>query len=200
MAKVKSEATRNIILDAASQVFQLNGYESSTMDAIRDVAQVSKATLYSHFASKAELFIETLLREAEANFNDEMLKLEQNPDNLKNHLTILASNMIRSAYSTNGLAIRRLLIADGRQNNLGKKFYERGPQGAKAFMTSILQKAMNDGYLKQADAEIAECHFRALVEAEFVDILYFGLDIPLTEEWIKAASERAIETFFKIYK
>ncbi|MCU7696958.1 TetR/AcrR family transcriptional regulator [Acinetobacter sp. AYS6] len=200
MAKVKSEVTRNIILDAASQVFQLNGYENSSMDAIRDVAQVSKATLYSHFASKAELFIETLLREAEVGFIDEMLKLEQNPDNLENHLMILASHMIRSAYSKNGLAIRRLLIAEGRHNHLGKKFYERGPQGAKAFMTSILQKAMDEGYLKQANAEIAECHFRALVEAEFMDILYFGLDLPLTEEWIKAANKRAIETFLKIYK
>lgn len=200
MSKVKSEATRQHILDAATQVFQQNGFDGTTMDAIRDASQVSKATLYNYFSSKAELFVEILLRKAEASFNNEMVELENDFAHLKENLQKLTFNMIFNAYSPNGLAIRRLVIADNKHKNLGKMCYERGPKKGKALMISVLQKAMNLGYLKQTDARIAECHLRALVEAEFVEILHFGLEIPLTIEWINSANVRAIETFFKIYQ
>ena len=52
----KDPAKREAILDAAKRLFILHGYEGSSMDAIAAEAGVSKLTLYSHFASKENLF------------------------------------------------------------------------------------------------------------------------------------------------
>ena len=48
--------TRQLILDAAYQVFSEKGYGQATVDDIIAVCGVSKGALYHHFASKQELF------------------------------------------------------------------------------------------------------------------------------------------------
>ncbi|MFC4312485.1 TetR/AcrR family transcriptional regulator [Steroidobacter flavus] len=44
------------ILDAAAAVFLAKGYVDTSMDAVTLAARISKATLYSRYANKAELF------------------------------------------------------------------------------------------------------------------------------------------------
>lgn len=47
---------RELILDGAIKVFTENGFDTSSMDKIADVAGVSKRTIYNHFISKESLF------------------------------------------------------------------------------------------------------------------------------------------------
>lgn len=47
---------RQIILDGAIKVFTENGFDTSSMDKIAEVAGVSKRTIYNHFKSKENLF------------------------------------------------------------------------------------------------------------------------------------------------
>ncbi len=47
---------RKAILEGAVKVFTKNGFESSSMDYIAEVAGVSKRTIYNHFPSKEILF------------------------------------------------------------------------------------------------------------------------------------------------
>lgn len=47
---------RQIILKGAIEVFIENGYDTSSMDRIAEVAGVSKRTIYNHFTSKEILF------------------------------------------------------------------------------------------------------------------------------------------------
>jgi AcrR family transcriptional regulator len=51
------------MLDAAVQVFSVNGYHESSMDAIAAEAQISKPMLYLYYGSKEELFGACLNRE-----------------------------------------------------------------------------------------------------------------------------------------
>ncbi|MBB4125580.1 TetR/AcrR family transcriptional repressor of mexJK operon [Xanthomonas translucens] len=48
------------ILDAARRLFSRNGFDNTNMDAIAACADVSKATVYAHFASKDRLFQATV--------------------------------------------------------------------------------------------------------------------------------------------
>lgn len=52
--------SRNKIIDAAEKVFSKKGYYQTTMQDIADEAKVAKGTLYYHFKSKDELFVELL--------------------------------------------------------------------------------------------------------------------------------------------
>ncbi|MCV7281590.1 TetR/AcrR family transcriptional regulator [Mycolicibacterium flavescens] len=51
------------MLDAAVQIFSVNGYHETSMDAIAAQAQISKPMLYLYYGSKEELFAACLDRE-----------------------------------------------------------------------------------------------------------------------------------------
>ena len=51
------------MLDAAVQMFSVNGYHETSMDAIAAQAEISKPMLYLYYGSKEELFAACLDRE-----------------------------------------------------------------------------------------------------------------------------------------
>jgi AcrR family transcriptional regulator len=51
---------RSELLAAAGRVFRELGYSGASLDAIADAAGFSKGAVYSHFASKADLFLSLL--------------------------------------------------------------------------------------------------------------------------------------------
>jgi AcrR family transcriptional regulator len=72
------------MLDAAVEMFSINGYHETSMDAIAAKAQISKPMLYLYYGSKEELFGACLNREL-ARFIDgvsEDIDLEQSPKDL----------------------------------------------------------------------------------------------------------------------
>jgi TetR/AcrR family transcriptional regulator of autoinduction and epiphytic fitness len=56
MSKPRQSAKRDAILEAATAAFRDEGYETTSMDRIAEVAGVSKRTVYNHFGSKEALF------------------------------------------------------------------------------------------------------------------------------------------------
>jgi AcrR family transcriptional regulator len=72
------------MLDAAVQMFSVNGYHETSMDAIAAKAEISKPMLYLYYGSKEELFGACLNREL-ARFIDgvrEDINLDQSPKHL----------------------------------------------------------------------------------------------------------------------
>src|SRR5262245_66277957 len=55
-ARAISQSKRDAIIDAAAHEFLEQGYGAASMDAIAKRANVSKATIYSHFENKHTLF------------------------------------------------------------------------------------------------------------------------------------------------
>ena len=58
--------TRQLLLDAALQIFARNGFERATIDEIVREAGFSKGAFYVHFESKEDLFWEILRQRIEA--------------------------------------------------------------------------------------------------------------------------------------
>jgi AcrR family transcriptional regulator len=54
-------ARRKSILQAARELFYLNGYQASTIDKIAERAELSKGTIYSYFDSKDELYVSAII-------------------------------------------------------------------------------------------------------------------------------------------
>lgn len=55
--RVRTEAKRDAILEAAAEVFLEAGFEGASMSQIAARAGGSKRTLYGYFPSKEELFV-----------------------------------------------------------------------------------------------------------------------------------------------
>ncbi|MGV0605755.1 TetR/AcrR family transcriptional regulator [Mycolicibacterium sp. XJ1904] len=84
------------MLDAAVQIFSVNGYHETSMDAIAAEAQISKPMLYLYYGSKEELFAACLDREL-ARFVDEVrsqIDFKQSPKDLLRNAVLAFLNYI----------------------------------------------------------------------------------------------------------
>ena len=79
------------MLDAAVEMFSINGYHDTSMDAIAAKAEISKPMLYLYYGSKEELFAACLERELTRFIEGvrEDINLDQSPKDLL-HNTIRA--------------------------------------------------------------------------------------------------------------
>jgi AcrR family transcriptional regulator len=66
----RREHTRNLLLDAAKEIFARRGYEGASLEEIAEVAGYTRGAIYKHFAGKEELFLAVNKR-----FNEEFLQL-----------------------------------------------------------------------------------------------------------------------------
>lgn len=58
----QKQPTNQIILKAATELFLSNGYQEVSVDDVAKKADVTKATVYYYYASKADLFTETMVQ------------------------------------------------------------------------------------------------------------------------------------------
>ena len=86
------------MLDAAVQIFSVNGYHDTSMDEIAAEAQISKPMLYLYYVSKEELFAACLDREL-ARFVDEVrsqIDFKQSPKDLLRTAVLAFLNYIEA--------------------------------------------------------------------------------------------------------
>ena len=81
--RVKTEAKRDAIVRAASEVFREMGFEGASMSEIAARAGGSKATLYGYFSSKEELFVAVIHGAAGAHFEPIFAALAKDSDDLE---------------------------------------------------------------------------------------------------------------------
>jgi AcrR family transcriptional regulator len=84
------------MLDAAVQMFSINGYHETSMDAIASQAEISKPMLYLYYGSKEELFGACLNREL-TRFVDVVrgeIDFEQSPKDLLRNAVLSFLNYI----------------------------------------------------------------------------------------------------------
>lgn len=75
----KVEATREKIVEVASELFHKYGFEKTSMDDIARAARKAKGSIYYHFKSKEELFLAILAKEIE-NLKQELLPIFNNTE------------------------------------------------------------------------------------------------------------------------
>ena len=62
---MEKSSTREEILEAALDLFAVNGYEATSISQLADAVGIRKAFLYSHFANKQDILdtvVETVLK------------------------------------------------------------------------------------------------------------------------------------------
>lgn len=196
--KSKTEAKRSQILAAAEHVFREKGFEGASMSEIRDRLGGSKATLYSYFPSKEKLFFEVMYRTPEPELEAIMGDLDPATD-LRQQLVSFGRRLLPVLYSRNGIAIRRLAIAESGRSEIGKICFERAILPIERRVEDFLRNAVKHGTLRRADPRIAALHLLSLLEAEHRERILLGiLDTPKPEA-LQAAVRRAVEVFLAAY-
>ncbi|MPY93622.1 MAG: TetR family transcriptional regulator [Acidimicrobiia bacterium] len=201
-AEPRTSRKRRAILGAASTVFLRNGYVGTSMDEIAALAAVSKQTVYKHFADKERLFAElvvTTVREASDPVHDEVLDLTYS-GKVEADLRDLARRQLAKVMQPQVLQLRRLVIGEAsRFPELGRTFYELGPERTIAALATVFAQLAERGVLRLDDPSLAAEHFNWLVMATPLNrAMLLGEDEPPAADLVRYA-DAGVRAFLAAY-
>lgn len=199
----KRDAKRQAILDTAYRLFQTQGFDKTSVSEITTQVGGSKATIYSHFPSKEELFVECMTAAAEdyiASLAEQSVRsLDASEVEPAVMLRDFASSLLKFLSAPDIVATRRLMIAEASRASVGKLFLAK-LNALRAHVEAFLSPLMAAGALRDDDPQLAAEHLRALLEAEMIEplLLQAREDSP-DEKEIALATDRAVTAFMRAY-
>ncbi|MDP9600405.1 TetR/AcrR family transcriptional regulator [Variovorax gossypii] len=196
--KVRTEARRNVILEAAVALFKELGYERSSMNELAKRLGGSKATLYGYFASKEELFRAVVQTVAVSHLAEAAAELQEVSETatLEAQLMRFGERMLFVLTNdADALAVYRMVLAEAGRSDVGQQFQESGPTEYIRTLAGFMEAAMARGELRRLDPHVTALQFTALVTAETQRRLFQANPEPVSVEEIRALVERAVEMF-----
>jgi AcrR family transcriptional regulator len=145
------EETRALIIEAAAQEFQTNGYAATCIADVAERAGVSTKTLYRLVPTKADLFASVVTER----INQFVFEVDQDVDNLCDPAAALERMLI--AYGTLTLEARtiamiRLVFGEcGAFPEIAATFYERAVLRTGGAMEALLRRLCALGFIALDD-------------------------------------------------
>lgn len=187
------------VLDGAREVFMGAGFEGASVDDIARVAGVSKATLYSYFPDKRLLFLEVMRVECSAQAGTALSAIDTTRP-VREVLCETAERIIGFYTSEFGLRIFRIFVAESaRFPDIGRAFYETGPQMGRRYLIGYFEQAIGRGELRIDDLALAADQFYELCRAD----LFARAIFCVSDDFLQAERDRvaqgAVDTFLARY-
>lgn len=195
----KSECKRQAILDSAYQLFRRQGFDKTSVSEITAAAGGSKATVYSHFGSKEELFVECMLAAADSYMAGTLRHLEAPGADPGVALHHFGRSFLNFICSPEQVEVRRLMIAEAARSGTGRLFFAK-ISVLRAHVAAFMSACMASGTLRRDDPGLAADHLGALLEAEILQPLILHVrDGRPDEKEIALAVSRAVAAFLRAY-
>jgi len=197
--KRRSDEKRQAILDAAYNLFCEKGFDKTSISEINAQVGGSKATIYSYFLSKEELFVECMCSQTESYLEGLLTTLKNPAGDILSTLRTFGESFLRLVCSSEMISLRRLMIAEAERGGVGRLFHEK-LERMRDQVASFISEVMSEGKLRASDADLAAFQLRALLEAElFEPLLLCTGDGRPGEEAIVSATGRAVGTFLRAH-
>ena len=195
----KSDSKRQAILENAYRLFRAQGFDGTSMAHITSEVGGSKATLYSYFPSKEELFVECMMAALENYMSDTLRHLDASRRDPEAALRNFGTSVLNFICSTEQVEVRRLMIAEASRSGTGKLFFDK-LTALRAQISSFLDACMVSGLLRLDDPDLAADHLGALLEAEVLEPLLLNVrEGALGEGETALAARRAVAAFLRAY-
>jgi TetR/AcrR family transcriptional regulator of autoinduction and epiphytic fitness len=159
-----SQRKRLAIIEAAIVEFQLQGYTTASMDSVAARADVSKRTVYNHFASKDALFAELVSQMLEMGSQATRYVYQPNKT-ITTQLTEFGMQEIALLQDTRFMSLSRITMAQAMHS----------PDQAKSIMSEInhqenhlerwISAAIEDTKVKPVSSAYAARQFLGLIKA-----------------------------------
>ena len=190
---------RQAILDTAYRLFRTQGFDATSISEITDQVGGSKATIYSHFHSKEELFVECMTAAIEDYITSAVVQLDASGTDPGAALREFGTKILNFGLSPEMVEVRRLIIAEASRSGIGKLFFAK-IIALRTHVAELLSKFMASGALRPDDADFAASQLRALLEAEILEplLLHVREDSPNAKE-VAQAADRAVSAFLRAY-
>lgn len=195
----EQSAKRLQILQGATSVFMSKGFDAASMGEIARTAGVSKGTLYVYFEDKEKLF-EAIVQEACRVQAEHVFDLDPNDHDVEAVLTRTGIAYGTVMCRPEGISALRTVVAiAARMPDLGRIFYETGPNDGIRKMSEYLEAQVAAGVLAVEDCEVAATQFIDAVTATTFKPMLFNFERP-TDERITYVVNIAVRAFLAAYK
>ncbi len=193
----QAERIKDHILDIATGLFFTQGYGATSIEAIAELAQISKRTFYTRFEDKADLFravVHRVIENLRAK-NSNTHSLFENK-NFEETLLQLATIMLDAALTPNALALQRLILAESsRFPELALAMHKEGArQEAVKFITTLLQREKRTAHLTPEHAAFAAEQYLTMVIA-VPQRRALGLGKPMSRAELDSWARSAVDLF-----
>jgi AcrR family transcriptional regulator len=153
----RAQQTHERIRAAAQRLFLQQGYLATSTDAILAEAGIaSKETLYRHYASKEDLFVDVLshLTLSQERFAAQLAEMPAPRDlpSLHQALTTIAREILSMMSQPEYLALLRVIFAEAQRfPRLGSVFRTVVPQRGLSLLTALLSQAREQQIIADVD-------------------------------------------------
>jgi AcrR family transcriptional regulator len=179
------------MLESATELFLRDGYDQTSIDAILERSGGSKATLYSYFPTKEDLFRAVV--DGMLSGRGKEARIDEHGD-VRRTLTVFAVQRLNVIFSAHHRALLRLIIAEReRFPDLAQLYYSRGPQRGLTVLIEYLKELKAAGRVKFDDPEeTADFFVGMLMHKWYKELLLIGVPTPSDGEIVRRA-ERVVD-------
>ncbi len=121
----RSDIKRQAILDTAYRLFRAQGFAKTSIAEVTAQVGGSKATIYSHFPSKEELFVECMMAALENYMSGTLRHLDASRGDPHAALRNFGTSVLNFICSPEQVEVRRLMIAEAARSGTGKLFFDK---------------------------------------------------------------------------
>ncbi len=196
-------ASGTAIREAAAALFLEKGYQGTSMDDVAAAAKISKQTIYTHFASKEELFADLVLGNAERveGFVSSMAGTLRSARDLESGLRDIARQYVRIVMRPEVLRLRRLVLGEvGRFPDLARTYYERVPGRVLDALAELFAELAAQGRMRVDDPALAAQHFAWLTLGTQLDRgMFYPIDETIKDIDVDRMADSATRVFLAAY-
>lgn len=190
-SREEAQALRAAILDAALAAFIARGFEAASMEGIARAAKVAKITLYRHFETKEQLFVE-VARRAQLSVRERLGTLTVGDLPLDAALREVISRLYDGYTHPDYLAVMRLVIAEAnRFPKLGRAMLDDAAQVTRP-LERYLQKLKESGLIEVDSPRDAAAQVSGLASGA-------GRYVLLTPGRHPASRKRWVESLVRLF-
>lgn len=169
--------TASKIKSAALRLFAQNGYDATPLSAIAGEVGIKTPSLYAHFSSKEDLFLEVF----DSLVQEQLVKIKAMGDTLtgksvhdKLYSILLDACRTYWLSEENVTFLKRAMLFPpaALQEELRSRFAE-SEEALSSVLRSIFQEGMEEGTLRHEQAEDLLASFYCLLDGAFIQQFYY---------------------------
>lgn len=198
-AVVVDSAKARQIIDGARKVFLADGFDGASMNDIARVAGVSKGTIYAYFPSKDALFA-ALVREDRRAQAEQLGAYDDHDGPVAEVLRRMGVSLMQVMLDPAHVAqVRTITSAATKFPEIGRTFYEAGPQFGQDRLAAWLQRKVDGRELTIDDCDLAAVHYLNLVQGVLFRKMLFACAPKPPQAEIEATVDAAVRVFLMVY-
>jgi len=191
MALTLSQRKRLAIIEAAIVEFRLNGFQTSSMDAVAARADVSKRTVYNHFPSKEALFEELVRQLIDVGRRATEYQFD-GAKPLRVQLLEFAQQELKLLSDLRFLDLSRITMAEAMISPERAKLVLEDVSEQESHFERWVADAVKSGFLQTANPATAARQFLGLIKSlAFWPQMLTGQAIPNAEQAEQIANDAA---------